>query len=305
MPSGSYARNSVRLKVIYNPTAGQRHRRRFQKTLTVLEQLGCSIELAATEHPGHATEIAAQVSPKKVDAVVAAGGDGTISEALEGLVGTSIPLGIIPVGTANVLAAELGIPSDAGSIAKILQAGFRKTVYAGEIESKQGVKRFQLMASVGLDAQVVSTVNPHVKKYLGKLSYVLQSLLVGGPGYKTLYHVEANGASYEAAWVVVAKGRYYGGRFVCAPEARLDEAEFQLCLCTRGGRWHALRYAVALVLGKLYRLSDVTLVKTKEVSISGPVGDPVQADGDSVATLPVTIRISEAPAELFAPARRN
>jgi diacylglycerol kinase (ATP) len=264
-----------------------------------LKELGCAVELALTEHPGHATEIAALASPEKVDAVVAAGGDGTINEALKGLVGLSVPLGIIPVGTANVLAAELGIPGDARNIAKIIQAGFRKTVYAGEIESKQGVQRFQLMASVGLDAQVVNTVNPRVKKHLGKFSYVLRSLLMWARGCKTQYRVEANDASYEAAWVVVAKGRYYGGRFVCAPEARLDEAEFQLCLCARRGRWHALRYAVALAQGRLHRLSDVTLLKTNEVSISGPVGEPVQADGDCLATLPVTIRVSENPVELL------
>jgi diacylglycerol kinase family enzyme len=92
--------------------------------------------------------------------------------------------------------------------------------------------------------------------------------------------------------VIIANGRFYGGRFVCAPEASLDSSEFQACLFGRAGRWHVIRYALALLLGRLPRLKDVTIVPARMVEIAAPAGDPVQGDGDILATLPARIEVA-------------
>ena len=109
------------------------------------------------------------------------------------------------------------------------------------------------------------------------------------------------GAAYEAASVVVARGRYYGGRFVVAPKASLDRAELHVCLFRRGGIFRTLRYAVALGLGRLAELPDVEIVVGQRVVIDGPPGDPVQGDGDIIAHLPVTIELSPVSLELMRP----
>jgi diacylglycerol kinase family enzyme len=148
------------------------------------------------------------------------------------------------------------------------------------------------MAGVGFDAHVVANVSLRLKRRLGKGAYVLESLRqlfrFGFPGYR----VTVDGRTFEAASVIVAKGHYYAGRFVCAPDARIDLPELHVCLFERNGRWNALRYALALALGRLPRLPDVRIVRGRSISITGPQGDPVQGDGDIIATLPVQIGLA-------------
>ena len=110
--------------------------------------------------------------------------------------------------------------------------------------------------------------------------------------------------SLSAAWaasVIVARGRFYGGRFVCAPEAGLETAQLHVCLFTRGGRRAVLRYAIALMLGYLPRLADYRIVAGRQVTIEGPDGDPVQGDGDIIARLPVTIDLDPTTLSLVVP----
>jgi diacylglycerol kinase family enzyme len=107
-----------------------------------------------------------------------------------------------------------------------------------------------------------------------------------------MYDVVVDGRPYRAASVIVANGRFYGGRFVCAPEASLDSSAFQVCLFGRAGRWNVVRYALALLVGRLSRLKDVTIVSAHRVEIAAPTGDPVQGDGDILAVLPARLEVA-------------
>jgi diacylglycerol kinase family enzyme len=104
--------------------------------------------------------------------------------------------------------------------------------------------------------------------------------------------VTIDGATHEAASVIVARGHFYGGRFVVAPEARLDSDELHVCLFRRGGRLRTIGYALALARGRLHRLADVKIIRGRKIVIEGPPGDPVQGDGDLIGRLPVTIELS-------------
>ena len=278
--------------MIFNPAAGRRRRRRFSATLAALRDLGCAIELRETTGPGAARVLAGEAAARAHDVVVAAGGDGTINETINGLIGSGTalaapPLAIIPLGTANVLAAEIGLGTDPKEVARTITAGAARPVALGRANGRH----FTAMAGVGFDAQVVAGVDLALKRRIGKAAYLWESLRQLARHEFPEHRVVLDGREHRAASVIVAKGRFYAGRFVVAPEARLDEALFQVCLFERPGAWNALRYAAALSDGRLARLPDTRLLPAREVVIEGAEGDPVQGDGDVIARLPVRIEV--------------
>jgi YegS/Rv2252/BmrU family lipid kinase len=291
-----------RLLVVFNPVAGRRHRRRFEATLEALRALGCALELRETEGAGHAGELAAAADPDVFDALVVAGGDGTINEAINGLIPAgarraALPLAIVPLGTANVLAAEVGLSTRPQSVARTIAGGRVQSIALGRANGRL----FTVMAGAGFDAHVVAGVDTALKRRIGKGAYLWQSARQLVRSSWPRYQVEVDGRRFEAASVIVARGRFYAGRFVVAPDARLEAPEFQVCLFGRGGAWNALRYAAALGLGLLPRLRDYRIVPGREVTIEGPADDPLQGDGDVIARLPVSIKILPDALDLIVP----
>jgi YegS/Rv2252/BmrU family lipid kinase len=289
------------MTVVFNPTAGARRRRRLDETLRLLRESGCEIAVQATAARGDAEMIArtlCETSPP--DLLVVAGGDGTINEAVNGLLSNgaaSRPLALVPLGTANVLAAEIGLATDPSVIAGTIVQGTAAHAHVGMVNGRC----FTAMAGVGFDAHVVANVDLGLKRRLGKAAYILASFRQLFRFRFRRYRVTVDGQSFEAASVVVAKGHYYAGRYVCAPDARLGLPEFHVCLFERGGRWNAIRYGVALALGRLQRLTDFRIVRGRAVKIDGPIGDPVQGDGDIIAQLPVRIELAPQPLRLIVP----
>jgi len=291
------------LLVIFNPTAGWWRGRRMRATLARLERRGCRVILKRTGARGDAEAFArAAGAPAAVpvDLVVAAGGDGTINEVVNGLAreaGPRLPLALLPIGTANVLANEIGLATDPAAIAREIADGRARPIALGRANGRC----FTMMAGVGFDAHVVAGLDRRLKRVLGKGAYVVESLRqirrFGFPRYR----VTIDGVAYDAASVIVARGRFYGGRFVCAPEAGLEIAALHVCLFDRGGRGAVLRYALALMLGLLPRLADYRVVPGREVLIEGPEGDPVQGDGDIIARLPVRIDLDPTALSLVVP----
>ncbi|HEY5210290.1 MAG TPA: diacylglycerol kinase family protein [Stellaceae bacterium] len=283
--------SSRRLLVIFNPTAGARRRRRLDRVLAELARLGCAVTLRATQARGDAEAFARAADPNAVDLVVAAGGDGTINEIINGLARSSLPLALIPLGTANVLAREIGLPRAPRRIARAIASGTPLPVYPGLANGR----RFVMMAGIGIDARIVQGIAPRLKRAGGKLAYVvsgIQSILRDrGPRYR----VTIDGVPDAAAAIIIAKGHFYGGRFVVARAARLDTPSLHAVLMARPGRWNIVRYGVAIALGRLDRLPDVRVIEARRVTIAGPSGEAVQADGDLVATLPLTVTVAETP----------
>lgn len=297
---GGAVAETRRVLVIYNPTAGQWRRRRLQATLRALEGLGCPIALHETTRRGDAEAKAASLTVDDCDVVVAAGGDGTINEVANGLIaapGPVPPLAIIPLGTANVLAQEIGLRGRPADIAKAIAQG-------GRIDAHLGIangRHFIMMAGVGFDAHVVANVDLALKRTTGKLAYVIetlsQSLRYGFP----VCRVTVDGRPFTACSVVVCNGRHYGGPFVAAPRARLTHPAFEVCLLEKGGWRHVLRYGLALVLGRLHSLPDVRIESGSAIRIEGETGLPVQGDGDIIAELPVEIGVSRKTVSLVVP----
>lgn len=285
-----------RLLVIYNRTAGGSRRRRFEAVLAELADFGCPMDVRPTGGPGDAGRFVAEADAGEHDLVVAAGGDGTINEVVNGLVclpgaRSHPPLAILPLGTANVLAAELGLEINPRKIAAMIARGAVQPVCLGQVEGAGGRARvFSLMAGVGFDARVVEGIDLRMKRALGKLAYVLESGRQMLRRQPPPLQVTLDGKHFEAASVVVSNARFYAGRFLLAPEARLDEPQLHACLFCCGDPFNTLRYAVALQRGHLPWSRGFEIVTGKDIRVDGQAGAPLQADGDVVTRLPARIR---------------
>ncbi len=290
-------RGGRRVFVIHNPVAGWRPRRRLLMALKALARAGVVTTLETTSRRGDAEMLARRLEPGHYDVLAVAGGDGTINEVANGLQPGGPPLGLIPMGTANVLAAEIGLEPRARDVDAAIATGEARNIHAGRVNGR----RFLMMAGIGFDARVVARIDPRLKRRLGRAAYVVESLREIARLRPLIFTFLLDGVPYQAAAAVVANGHFYGGRMICAPEARLTDACFQVCLFEHGGRWNVLRYATALCLGRLHRLRDVRVVAARRVEIAGPAGEPVQADGDIVAYLPAIIEIEENALSLVAP----
>jgi diacylglycerol kinase (ATP) len=299
----SSALRTRRMTVVFNPTAGGRRRARLDETLKLLRASGCEVAVQATAARGDAETIARGFGapPLAQDLLVIAGGDGTINEAVNGLLSAggdgASSMALVPLGTANVLANEIGLATAPAAVARAIAHGASVRAHVGVANGRC----FTAMAGAGFDAHVVANVSLRLKRLLGKGAYVLESLRQLWRFPFPRYRVTVDGQSYDAASVIVAKGHYYGGRYVCAPDARLDQPEFHVCLFERSGRWNAIRYALALTLGHLPRLADFRILRGRAVTIDGPAGDPLQGDGDIIAHLPVRIEIAPQPLRLIVP----
>jgi YegS/Rv2252/BmrU family lipid kinase len=274
--------------IIYNPTSGWRRASRFRSVIERLNELGCSVVVRVSEYAGHAILLAKLGAAENFDVIVAAGGDGTINELANALPPEGPPLGVIPLGTANILAWEIGLGLDAGRVARTIAFGGPRPITVGRVNGR----RFLLMVGVGYDGAVVADVSPTAKRWLGKSAYVFAGLaqmaLYGWPRLV----VTIDGVARPCAMAIVSKVHYYAGRFVLARDANPEEPLFRVCLFSGKGAWNLLRYGMALVLGRLAYLPDVAIFPATDVRIESPPGVPVQADGDAIGATAIAISIA-------------
>jgi diacylglycerol kinase (ATP) len=297
-------RRARRLLVIYNPIAGSRARRRLDRWLACLEKLGAAVMLRETDGPRHAEALARSADAAHFDAVAAAGGDGTINEVANGLAGSSLPLAVFPLGTANVVAAEIGLPARAAALAEIAAFAPTRAVWPGEAlpDGAAEGRRFLVMAGIGFDAEVVERLDLALKRRAGKLAYVA-SILGRLRDYRpSNVSAELDGVRVVGTSLVAAKSHFYGGRFVLAPKARLDDPSLQVVLFGRAGRCAALGYMTAMTLGALPRCQSVRVTGARMVRLIGPRGAAVQLDGDVQLRLPALLRIAASPLQVIMPA---
>ena len=300
-----------RVQVIVNPIAGRRRRDLVVESLALLRARGLEVVERDTAGPDHARSLARAAAEEPGGLVVAAGGDGTINEAANGLfeaavaTGRRLPLAILPLGTANVLAHEIGLPLRADAVARTVAEGPPMPITLGRATPGGGAPRcFVLMAGVGFDAHVVEGISPALKRWLGKGAYVWESLRQLALFDVPRYRVEIDGVTQSAASVIVANARCYAGRYVVAPRAGLAEPGFEVLLFGRGGRLAVARSGLALLRDRLSALPEVELRNARRLRIEGPAGDPVQGDGDTLERLPIDIEAMPEAIDLVMPPGR-
>ncbi len=282
--------------IIYNPTAGRRQVRRLWRVLDVLVAHGVRLEVVETHRAGHARHLAHEAVRCGVAQLVAAGGDGTIAEVADGMAGSRSRLGIIPLGTANVLAHELELPRSAVEVASMLVSGRVASLWPGISRNAEGSRLFVQMLGIGFDAHVVHHVSRRVKRAFGRGAYVLQTLREL-PRYRfETMRLLIDGVAHEAGSVIISKGCLYGGPYMLAPDASPASPGFSVVLFERAGIGAALLAGAALPLNLMARLPGVIRLRASDIVFSDRRQVlPAQSDGDAAGCTPLHVTDASSP----------
>ncbi len=279
-----------RIAVIYNPASGRPREREepLARLAAPLRAAGCEVAICPTARPGHATEIAQARAGEGYDLILAHGGDGTMNEALQGVMGTGAALGFWPGGTANVLAAELHLPHWPEEMARRILDGRTAEVTVGRANDRY----FLLMAGVGLDAAVAGSVDPELKRRFGKAAFFVAAMQFIWRWELAPFVVHLDGEPpVEGRFVVAGNARSYGGGFQFTPDASLTDPDLDVCIFTAEAVGDYLRYVSAALVGLHRNLPGVIYRKARRVSITAAAEHAplTQVDGEVIGSLPVTL----------------
>ncbi len=280
-----------RFALVFNARAGLGLPRLLDGVLTRLRAAGAEVFQLAARTAGEATDrVREAVARGDCDALIAAGGDGTFRAVATGAAGSDTPVGIIPIGTGNVLSHEIGLKRRADAVARTLLQGCEVTARGG---TAQGAPFF-LMAGAGFDAQIVSGLNYNMKRVLGRAAYsrpVLRTL--SAP--PQMFDVEVDGRAFQASWVILTLVSHYGGSFELTPLTWLGANRLIAVVISARSRTELAQAAVWLARRRLTsdgRPNFVSVLAAEEAMIGRRVTVPVQIDGDEAGTSPLHVRAS-------------
>ena len=250
-----------------------------------------------TSRAGEAIHFSRKAVGEGAELILAVGGDGTLNEVINGMVGSCAKLGVIPTGVSNVLALELGIPTGLEEALAVIEAGHTRRIDLGVANGRF----FSLMAGVGLDAQSVKSVNPSIKKHFKRYAYHLAGLQSIISGVLPPFQISLNGGNEQSAYAaVISNARFYGGPHQINPHARVDDGLLRCCLFKKGSRIDYLRYFWGVIKKSHHTYPDVELNKINHAFIPTP-GIPVQIDGDFFCYTPLKIEIRHRLLTVLAP----
>lgn len=277
--------------VIFNPAARGEKSQRLKKFLET--KTNGSVVLAPTQCAGDAHNLAAQAVAEKFPVIVAAGGDGTVNEVLNGIGTSGAALGVLPLGTVNVLARELAIPLNIPAAWAIIERGNVREIDLGRAESGSGIRYFAQLAGVGLDATAVKQASWELKKKIGPLSYVWAGLkALSGPTVMVDVRVDHPGRSERGPAVLIGSGRFYGGSFAVFPQARMNDGQLDVCVFEKGGYAAVIRYGQGVLRGAHVNYRDVKSFQADRfVCTTAGTPVPFEVDGELAGETPVTFSV--------------
>jgi diacylglycerol kinase (ATP) len=304
--------------LLYNPLSGRRSARRLalvERALAVLRQAGVEATIEPTRGKSDATGQAHHAIAAGCDTVFACGGDGTVHDVLQGLVGSNVALGIIPMGTANALAHDLGLPLSAVAAARASLTAKPRRIAVGRVEymdfeGNPGSRFFTVAAGIGVDAHLFYKLNPLVKGHWGMAAYYAKAtrLWLTHPMEKFAVELEPAEVSKnevrkkkqtEVSQLLAVRIRNFGGVLrQLAPGASLDRDDLRLVLFRTRSRLAYLRYIVRGLVGAEWQIGGIELVhgaklESRSLVNAAPAGRRVfvEADGELLGTLPAEISI--------------
>lgn len=292
--------------LIYNPVAGglrgQGHQK-LKRAATILENAGYVISTIPTTGPGTAGKIAREAIERGAVRILVAGGDGTINEVVAGMVNSTVPLGILPAGTANVLATELGLGRDMECAAQLIPQCVARQIALGRLDCSSGPRHFLSMAGIGFDAHIVYHLSARLKMRLGKGAY-----WIGGFGQAVRrfpeFEVEVDGGRRAVcSFALVSRVRNYGGDFEIATSASLLHDHFEVVLFRGRHCLPYLKYVLGMVTGRLAGMRGVSFLTGRSVRVSDPADRRVyiQVDGEYASRLPTSIVLAPDALTLLVP----
>jgi YegS/Rv2252/BmrU family lipid kinase len=279
----------MNIHVIYNPAAGKSRvlKKNVLEAVKVLEAAGCGLLFETTEAPLHATALARKGAERSFDIVVAAGGDGTINEVVNGLVGTGAALGVIPTGTENLFAKEMGIPLGLREAARVILHGKARALDLGKVNDRY----FICMAGIGADAEVVHAVHKSAKGFLGSFAYALTALkvLMRYRGFRSRLSLDGK-IRRDYAWLIVLSNtKTYGWRLKITPRAAPDDGALDLCIFGRARFPGELLQIGRLFVNAHTSLREVRLERAREIVVHTEPPARIQVDGEEHCLSPATI----------------
>jgi YegS/Rv2252/BmrU family lipid kinase len=285
----------TRTLVILNPAAhGQRARRRRAR----VESLVRGSMIRSTSRSGEAEALARRAARDGFERIVAAGGDGTVNEVVNGMGGSEATLGVLPIGTMNVFAMELGLPSNnLERCWKIVQSGNTRLIDLPSANRKSFVQ----LAGVGLDAQVVKETSGRLRENFGPLSYLISAAQIAAREPPRLFLKSENASAKEGSFVLIGNGRLYGGPFPFFKHAVLDDGLLDVVVFKRLGYLEIIKYLQDVVFSSDIHAPEIEYFQTQRLRVESEQKVPVEVDGELMGNCPVEFSVRPRCLRVFAP----
>ena len=281
--------------VILNPAAGNEEAKHWLERVESITG-GCPIH--TTSHSGEAEALARRAVGEGFEKIVAAGGDGTVNEVVNGLAQSNVALGLLPIGTVNVFAMELGLHShNLEHCWDVIQGENMRLV---DLPSANG-KCFVQLGGVGLDAQVVKETSLAFKRTLGPLSYLISAAQIAARQPPKLFIESENAPVEEGSFVLIGNGRLYGGPFPFFKHALIDDGLFDVVVFKRLGYLEIIKYLQDVVFSSDIRVPEVEYFQTQRLRVTSEQDVPVELDGELAGNCPVDFQIKEKGLRVLAP----
>jgi diacylglycerol kinase (ATP) len=282
--------------VILNPTAGSpEHVRSWQERA---ESLAGDCPVRVTSHSGEAETLARRAVEEGFARIVAAGGDGTVSQVANGLAGSNAILGVLPMGSVNVFAMELGLPlHNLQRCWDIIEDTNLRLVDMPSANEKYFVQ----LAGVGLDAQVVKETSLAFKRSFGPLSYLISAAQIAAREPPKLFIESEHTSVEEGSFVLVGNGRLYGGPFPFFKQAVIDDGLFDVVIFKRLGYLEIIRYLQDVVFSADIKVPEIEYFQTRQLRITSEQDVPLEVDGELAGNCPVDFRIRKRALRVLAP----
>ena len=279
------------ITIIFNPVAGNRRRVLMDRVADQLSTQGWQVTLVGTSGPGNATDLAADAIRSGASLIGSAGGDGTIREIIVGMGDSDIPVAILPMGTANVLALEFGLRKSADAIVGTITGAKSRQLHLPVANGQP----FSLMIGAGFDGEIVHAISSKMKKRWGKAAFAWQGLKAIARFSRYDIRVSDGSAETRGAWVVVTNISRYGGPYLLDGGSDAAKCELAAHVFNPKNRLQLALDLVRIGLGRLKPSDRLTIQRGRDFRIEA--GDhgivPVQIDGDAVGTLPVSVHATD------------
>jgi diacylglycerol kinase (ATP) len=332
----------MQAELIYNPSSGQvvvRHE--LDNVVAFLNRYGWSVTLRETSKPLEATELARYAANRDAKVVIAAGGDGTVNEVANGLVNTAAALGVLPVGTTNSWALQMGIPAlnpmfpgtqvvkmiaaleeriarplPASyyqrvllNAARVLVEGHTVAVDMGELSDRH----FLMWAGIGFDAAIAQSIPLKEKRALGSWAYVLPAIgsAYRYPGTDVCLNLDGKAVKVSTPLITVSNIQLYGGMIAIGAKACVNDARLDVCIFKGGGFFTFVQQAMKVLSHRHLQDPQVEYYQCREIIVESARSLPVHVDGEPFTTTPVAIHTvpsslkvivpKTVPANLFSP----
>lgn len=253
------------------------------------EKDGIELDIEYTKHPKHATKLA-KAARDKYDLIIAAGGDGTINEVINGMVNSNATLVIIPFGSTNVLACELGIPDNPEEAVELISGGKKIKMDLGYAETGKESRYFSMMLGAGPSAQVIKDMTTGFKRRWGRLAYPfgIVKLLLKYKWHGIIVRHKVDSRGY---FVIMANIKYYAGEYEIADKANIKDGLLDLVVIDRKNSWDIIVLVLSFASGKLNKYLRKEYFQNKEADIYSDNKIQIHVDGEVLGLAPVNVKI--------------